>query len=39
LGGGVAQAVKCQLCKGEALSPNPSPTKKKKREILKGSPV
>jgi hypothetical protein len=28
----VTQAVKCLLCEHEALSSNPSPTKKKKRK-------
>jgi hypothetical protein len=31
--GGVAQAVHCLLCKGEALSSNSSPTKKKKKKL------
>jgi hypothetical protein len=30
--GNVAQAVECPLCKQEALSSNPSPIKKKKKE-------
>jgi hypothetical protein len=32
-GGGVVQATECLLCECEALSSNPSPTKKKNKRL------
>jgi hypothetical protein len=32
--GGVVQEVACLLCKGKALSSNPCPTTKKKKDLL-----